>query len=86
MMQKLSAPVSVELFFDHRRRSVMPVRVVFDGREHMIQKVGLHHTFRQGRTLFHVFSAATESVFFRLVMNTDNLFWTVEEIADGETD
>lgn len=86
MIQKLSAPVSIELFFDHRKRSVMPVRVIFDGREHVIKKVGMHHTFRQGRTLYHVFSAATESVFFRLVLNTDNLFWTVEEVADGEAD
>lgn len=64
-----------------------PVRVVFDGREYTaVRKVGLHHTYRIGRTLFHVFSVVAGSVFLRLVLNTDNLFWTLEEISDGESD
>jgi hypothetical protein len=46
----------------------------------------LHHTFRSGRTLFHVFSVASKSLFFRLVLNTDTLFWRLEEISDGLPD
>jgi len=84
MIQKLSVPVSVTLVFDHRRRTAAPTQVVFDGREYRILKVGFHHTYRRGRTLFQVFSVAAETVYFRLVLNTDNLFWTLEEIHDGE--
>jgi hypothetical protein len=86
MIQKLKTPVSATLFYDHRTRKVMPQTVIFDGREYRIVKVGLHHTFREGKTLFHVFSVASEAVFFRLVLNTENLFWTLEEISDGEAD
>ncbi len=85
MIQKLQAPISVLLSSNHKTREVAPKKILFDGREYLIEKVGLHHTFRIGRTLFHVFSAASRDTFFRLVLNTDTLLWTVEEIHDGET-
>jgi hypothetical protein len=85
MMQKMSAPVSVVSLFDHKKRVAYPKKVLFEGKEHLIIKTGFHHTFRDGRTLYHVFSVASETLYFRLVLNTDNLFWTVEEISDGES-
>ena len=84
MIQKLKVPVTVETLYDHRKRQVRPVKVVFDGRDCNIVKIGYHHTFRLGRTLMHVFSVASDAMFFRLVLNTDNLFWELEEISDGE--
>ena len=86
MIQKLKTPVTVEMIYDHRRRSVGPRKVIFDGQEHVVRRTGYHHTFRAGRTLYHVFSVASETTFFRLVLNTDNLFWELEEISDGEAD
>ena len=85
MIQKLSAPVSVTAVFDHKKRMFVPVKVLWEGREHEVAKVGFRHTYRQGRTLYHVFSVATESLFFRLVLDTDSLLFRLEEIADGES-
>ena len=79
---KIDAPVSVVSSFNHRLRAVAPRKLLWNGREYFITKVGLHHTFRQGQTLYHVFSVASNSLFFRLSLNTDNLFWTLEEISD----
>lgn len=84
MIQKLSVPVTVFSLFDHRRRTYTPTKVVFDGREFEIIKIGYHHTFRDGRTLLHVFSVASRSSFFKLIHNTDNLSWMLEEVDDGE--
>jgi len=86
MIQKVSVPVSVNLVFDHKIRRVFPKSVVWEGKNYPVAKIGLHHTYRQGRTLYHVFSVACPSIFFRLVFNTDNLFWTLEEISDGLPD
>ena len=47
-----------------------------------MEKVGLHHTYRKGKTLYHVFSVDTKVIFLKLVLNTDTLHWRVEEIAD----
>ncbi len=86
MIQKLSLPVSVGITFDHSKRKVVPKWILWEGRLYPVEKVGLHHTFRFGRTLFHVFSVAAKTLFFRLVLNTDTLAWRLEEISDGMPD
>lgn len=86
MIQKISAPVSVNLVFDHRQRAVMPKEIIWEGKTYPILKVGLHHTYRNGRTLFHVFSVASKTLFFRLVLDTETLHWRLEEISDGLPD
>ncbi|OGM05257.1 hypothetical protein A2125_01340 [Candidatus Woesebacteria bacterium GWB1_43_5] len=83
--QKISEPVSVSLAYDSQKKKVCPKWVVWNNRLYPIAKVGLHHTFRQGRTLYHVFSVASRALFFRLVLDTETLHWKLEEIGDGLT-
>ncbi len=83
MVQKISAPVSVTLAFDHKVRKVFPKWLVWNGRLYPILKIGLHHTYREGRILYHVFSVVSRNMFFRLVLNTETLHWELDEIADG---
>jgi hypothetical protein len=64
----------------------MPTKVIFEGRDYLVTKLGFHHLYRRGRTLYHVFSVASPTLFFRLVLDTDTLHWTLEEISDGEAD
>lgn len=86
MITKISTPVSVTLAFDHTKRRVFPKVVVWEGKIYRIKKIGLHHTLRSGRSLYHVFSVESDELFFRLVLNTDNLHWRLEEVSDGEPD
>jgi hypothetical protein len=83
MIEKIDAPVSVSFTFDSKRRSVRPKWLVWNGRLYPVVKIGLHHTLRRGRTLYHIFSVASKAMFFRLVLNTDTLHWRLEEISDG---
>ena len=83
MNTKVDVPISVSLSYDSKKRKVYPKWVVWNGRLYPILKVGLHHTYRAGRTLFHVFSVASKTLFFRLTLNTENLHWRLEEISDG---
>jgi hypothetical protein len=85
MIQKVNSPVSVSFSFDSAKRKVAPKCVIWNNRLYPITKLGLHHTYRVGRTLHHVFSVATPTLFFRLVLNTENLHWTLEEISDDFT-
>lgn len=86
MTQKPNSPVSVGVSFDHIKKIISPRWVLWNGRVHKIEKVGLHHTFRNGRTLFHVFSVVGKTLFFRLVLDTDTLGWKLSEISDGLPD
>lgn len=63
--------------------NIYPRWVKWQGRVYPITKIGLHHTYRQGETLFHVFSVTTATFFMRLVLNTENLFWKLEQISDN---
>ncbi|HEX6977411.1 MAG TPA: hypothetical protein VF185_03580 [Patescibacteria group bacterium] len=83
MIQRISEPVSVVSTFNSATKKVYPTNIVWRQRIYKITKIGLHHTYRQGRTLYHVFSVASQNLFFRLVLNSETLFWRLEEISDG---
>jgi hypothetical protein len=83
MIQRLKAPISVNFTSNHKTRQILPRSLWWEGQLYPIEKVGLHHTLRQGRTLFHVFSVVGRQICFRLSLNTDTLHWQLEEISDG---
>lgn len=84
MIQVLSAPVSVSVFFDHKARTFRLKRVIFDGTEYKVKQIGYHMTHREGRILYHLFYVASDSMFLKLKFNTENLQWTLEELHDHE--
>jgi hypothetical protein len=83
MIQKIDVPVSVSFSFDSKKQRVFPKWVVWSGRLYAILKIGLHHKFKMGSTLYHVFSVESKTLFFKLILNTDNLHWRLQEISDG---
>jgi hypothetical protein len=52
------------------------------GRIYKIDTVGYHHTVREGKTLFHIFSVTSNTLFMKLIFNTESLSWKLEEISD----
>lgn len=62
----------------------IPKYVVWRGRNYTITQIGLHHHFREGRVLYHIFSVVSGSIFFRLKLNTGSLFWKLEEVSDSQ--
>lgn len=85
MIQKIDSEVSVRLKYDSKIKKVYPEEIIWNSRVYPIVKLGLHHTFKKGRVLYHVFSVASETLFFRLVLHTETLHWRLEQIADGYT-
>lgn len=79
---KIDTPVSVISSYNHRLRSVTPRKILWNGKEFLVTHLGLHHTHRIGRTLYHVFSVVANHTFLRLSLNTDNLFWQLDEVSD----
>ena len=83
MIEKIDEPVSVELIFNSTTRSVFPHLIRWRGRLYTIKTVGLHHRIKEGTTLLHVFSVSDGNLFFRLVLDTQNLHWKLTEVADA---
>ena len=82
-IQKIDESVSVSFAYDSDKKSVFPRWIVWGGRLRPVTKVGLHHRFRKGRTLYHVFSVVSKGVYLRLILDTETLHWKLEEISDG---
>ena len=60
-----------------------PKYVLWKGKSHTVTKIGLHHVFRNGKTLYHIFSVLSGSLFMRLKFDTDNLSWRLEETEEN---
>lgn len=73
-MQTISEKVSVNLFNN------TPISVFWRNRDYKITKVGLRHSFLEGKTLIHVFSVLSGDLFLKLKFNTKNLTWNLMEI------
>ena len=86
MIQDLHEPISVITMYDHKNRRVYPAELFWQNQKNKITKLGLHHTYKTGNTLFHVYSVSTDLLSFKLQLDTSNLFWTVEQISDGLPD
>jgi len=61
----------------------IPKYIIWNGRSHNITQVGLHHLFREGKTLYHIFSVTAGTMFMKLKFDTDTLSWKLEEIENG---
>jgi hypothetical protein len=64
----------VKVLFDRQ-----PLELAYAGKSIKITQVGLHHKYYEGRVLHHVFSVCSETAFYRLNLNTENLIWSLED-------
>lgn len=60
----------------------VPKYIIWKGKSHNITQIGLHHHYREGSTLFHIYSVVAGTIFMRLKFDTDILSWKLEEISD----
>ena len=83
MGEKIKEPVSVSLLFNHKKRKTSISKIVWKNKVHKIVTHGLRYTFKKGDTLMQVFSVASETTNFKLVLDTSSLTWTLEEVYDS---
>ncbi len=82
MTTRIDEEVSVKFTYDNRLKKVYPETIIWHGRDYPVTQVGLHHFFREGRVLKHVFSVASAGTAFRLVLDTETLHWKAEEVSN----
>lgn len=83
MTQKINSLVSVSSYFDHKALIFSPKSIIWNNRTYEINKIGLHHEYKKGDILYHIFSVTTATLFLRLSFNTKSLNWYLEEIDNG---
>lgn len=80
MAEMINESVSVNLLFNHLKRSVMPTSLFWRGRRYTITNIGLHHAVREGRVLYHLYSVTDGTTAFKLQLDTEVLSWKLLEI------
>lgn len=80
MSEHIDETVSVITIFNHEKGTVLPREIKWRGRVYHINKLGYHHAVRQGRMLLHIFHVTDGTNDFRLLLNTENLHWTLQEM------
>lgn len=83
MNETINEKVSVILSFNRATGLVMPRKMHWQGKDYIFTKLAYHHKKKEGTVLLHVFDMTDGIMDFRLVCNTDNLHWILEEVADG---
>ena len=81
-MGEINEPITISLIFDHTKRKSLIAKILWKDKVYKITKHGLHHTYRKGDTLFHVFSVSSDTISFRLLFNTNSLNWVLESVYD----
>ncbi|MBI2028880.1 hypothetical protein HYT02_00490 [Candidatus Gottesmanbacteria bacterium] len=82
MLTKIDERVSVKFVSSVLTNKVYPETIYWRGRVYKVSKVGLHHFYKHGRTLKHIFSVISGETAFRLSFDTESLQWKLEEVSE----
>ena len=84
MLEKIQEKIEVVTLF---RLTPQPetriYKIRWRGREYMVTKISYHYKVWEGRTRVHKFAVSTGGLDFRIIYDTENLFWILEEVSDG---
>lgn len=83
MTEAINEKVSVISKYDKTNGAFLPVKLQWQGKVRVVNKLGFHHTKREGRKLFHIFSVTDASLCYCLSFDTETLHWTLLEVSDG---
>lgn len=83
MMKAVHNQVSIIASYNASTGQVAPRRMRWHNRDYSITSVSSHYPVRRGRRLYHYFAAHAGGFAFTLVLDTESLRWTLEEMEDG---
>lgn len=81
MGEQINEKVSIVTLYNRTTGKVMPYKMKWQGRDYVMKKLAYHHKARIGRLIVHVFHVSDGVNNYRLVLNTENLHWTLEEVV-----
>jgi len=83
---KIHEAIDVITIYQRTGGKAAPYKIRWNNRSYLITKIGYHHKVREGRFIYHVFHACTDSLAFKLKHDPDTLAWFLEEVSDGNPD
>lgn len=78
MYDKIHERITVKAIFEPGKRPRIK-SFIWQGSEHIITRITLVNQARRGRELVWLFHVTTETMAFKLRLDTDSMSWWVEE-------
>lgn len=83
MVEPVNERVSVMMLYKADQGQVLPYALKWQNKVHRITRLGYHQKVRLSKGVHHIFFVSTDTLSFKLRLDTDSLSWTLEEISDG---
>jgi hypothetical protein len=85
MREKINEEVSVVMYYSSKYKAAQPHLIHWQNKDYSVGEIGYHHSVFEGKTLHHIFELADResTIWMRLNLDTSNLHWKLEEVADG---
>lgn len=84
MYENINEQVSVIAIFGQDYKKIRPFKMRWRDKDYFITKVGYIHKYKQGKAMWHVFSATDGTNFFELSFNSESLVWMLGRVSDNE--
>lgn len=84
MYESIDEPVSVIAIFGKGYQSIRPFKMQWHDKDYLIRQVGYVHKYKEGVTMWHVFSVTDGINFFELKFNSEELKWILGRVSNNE--
>jgi hypothetical protein len=88
MKQQVNEEVSVVMYYSAKKRKLVPYRLSWQNKDYELAEVDYYHNYMEGQERQHIFELCDKSntLWFRLRLDSLNLHWMLEAIHDGLAD
>jgi len=80
---RINERVKIHSLYDPQNGKTVPYQMIWKGQTHTISRVTYYHPERRGREILHIFHLTDDNLDFKVVLNSETLMWTLEEVCDG---
>ncbi len=84
MYEHINERISVVAIFGNTYNDVRPFKIKWHEREYLITKVSYVHKYKEGKTLYHAFSATDGVNYFELLFDPQELSWLIGRVSNNE--
>ena len=87
MIEKINEPISVALLYNGEKRQTRIWVLEWRKKRYLVSRLGFQHVKKMGNRLYQVFEVlTTDGLQMCLLLDTQSLNWTLEEVSDGQAE
>lgn len=82
-MQQVQVNEPIEVLAAFKKSGLAPLFFKWNGRKIKIEAVDLKYKFKRGDTLFRCFLVSCANASYKIICDSQNMSWTIEEVSSN---